>query len=204
MRLNELHGLPVIDPTAARKIGSVVDYQVDPTSNRLAALDVSGVDDDGAGERVLAARIRRVGRSAVILTARGGGVAGPEPEVNDRWLDSSSLVGLAVMGDDGDRIGEVLDATFNQDTLEVEAYVLRSDVFQRLTGRADRILPARVHSCSRELMLVARAKETAVAAAPPALEETTTVSLGVALKGEDRLPAPSFDQVPDGKAISVH
>jgi sporulation protein YlmC with PRC-barrel domain len=203
MRLKELHGLPVIDPTAAHKIGSVVDYQVDPTSGRLAALDVSGAED-GVDERVVAARIRRVGRSAVILTARGGGVSGPEPEVNDQWLDSSTLVGLDVMGDDGERVGEVLDASFNQDTLEVDAYVLRSDIFQRLTGRADRIVPARVHSCSRELMMVARANETAPAATEPALEATTTVTTGVALKGEDRLPAPSFDQVPDGKAISVH
>jgi sporulation protein YlmC with PRC-barrel domain len=202
MRLNELHGLPVIDPTAAHKIGSVADYQVDPTSGRLAALDLSGVED-GVGERVLAARIRRVGRNAVILTARGGAVAGPEPEVNEHWLDSSTLVGLDVMGDDGERVGEVLDASFNQDTLEVDAYVLRSDIFQRLMGRADRILPARVHSCSRELMMVARTNETVTAPEQP-LEETSTVSQGVALKGEDRLPAPGFDQVPDGKAISVH
>ena len=38
MRLKELRGLPVIDPTAARKIGTVIDYQVDPVSGRIAAL----------------------------------------------------------------------------------------------------------------------------------------------------------------------
>ncbi|MCA1644938.1 MAG: PRC-barrel domain-containing protein, partial [Chloroflexi bacterium] len=37
MRLKELRGLPVIDPTAARKIGTVQDYQIDPASGRLAA-----------------------------------------------------------------------------------------------------------------------------------------------------------------------
>jgi sporulation protein YlmC with PRC-barrel domain len=202
MRLKELRGLPVIDPTAARKIGTVVDYQVDPTSNRLAALDISG-GEEGDLERVLAARIRRVGRSAVVLTARGGAVPGAEPELNEHWLDTSTLVGLEVMGDDGNRVGEVVDATFDQDNLEVEAYLLRTDVFQRLSGQTDRILPARVHSCSRDLMVVARLKETA-ATEPAAVQETTTLTLGVPLKGEDRLPAPSFDQVPDGKPISVH
>jgi sporulation protein YlmC with PRC-barrel domain len=202
MRLKELRGLPVIDPTAARKIGTVVDYQVDPTSNRLAALDISG-GEEGDEERVLAARIRRVGRSAVILTARGGAVPGAEPEINEHWLDSASLVGLEVMGDDGNRVGEVVDATFDQDNLEVEAYLLRTGVFQRLSGRTDRILPARVHACSRDLMVVVRLKETA-AIEPSVDQETTTLTLGIPLKGEDRLPAPSFDQVPDGKPISVH
>jgi sporulation protein YlmC with PRC-barrel domain len=202
MRLKELRGLPVIDPTAARKIGTVVDYQVDPTSSRLAALDISGVEG-GDEERVLAARIRRVGRSAVVLTPRGGAVPGPEPEVNEHWLDSSTLVGLEVMGDDGNRVGEVVDATFDQDNLEVDAYLLRTDIFQRLSGQADRILPARVHSCSRELMVIAHLKET-TAVEPSAAEETTTLSPGIPLKGEDRLPAPSFDQVPDGQPISVH
>jgi sporulation protein YlmC with PRC-barrel domain len=202
MRLKELRGLPVIDPTAARKIGIVVDYQVDPTSSRLAALDISGGDEEGDEERVLAACIRRVGRSAVILTARGGAVPGPEPEINEHWLDGATLVGLEVMGDDGNRVGQVVDATFDQDNLEVDAYLLRTDILQRLSGQADRILPTRVHSCSRELMVLARLKET-TAVEPSAAEVTTTLS-PVPLKGEDRLPAPSFDQVPDGQPISVH
>ena len=89
MRLKELRGLPVIDPTAARKIGTVADYQVDPVAGRLAALDLLG---DGDGERVLAARIRRVGGNAVILTPRGGATPGAPIEVDDEWLDASTLV----------------------------------------------------------------------------------------------------------------
>src|SRR5207244_4857672 len=68
MRLKELRGLPVIDPTAARKIGIVSDYQVDPATGRLAALDIDAVKNGGT-ERIMAQRIRRVGGSAVILTA---------------------------------------------------------------------------------------------------------------------------------------
>src|SRR3954471_23833562 len=74
MRLKELRGLPVIDPTAARKVGNVTDYQVDPVSGRIAALDITCVDDNES-VRILAPRIRRVGHNAVILTARGGAAA---------------------------------------------------------------------------------------------------------------------------------
>jgi sporulation protein YlmC with PRC-barrel domain len=200
MRLKELRGLPVIDPTAARKIGTVIDYQVDPASSRLAALDISCVEDNGS-ERILAARIRRVGRNAVILTARGGSTPGTAVDINDRWLDNSTLVGLEVMGDDGNRIGKLVDANFNQDSLDVDSYLLRGGNLGRLTGQPGRIQPPKVHSCSRELMMVTRLKE----APAPAFEEAkSTLSLSIPLKAEDRLPAPSFDQVPDGKPVGVH
>ena len=154
MRLKELRGLPVIDPTAARKIGTVQDYQIDPASGRLAALDINGVEDDD-GERILAARIRRVGSNAVILTPRGGLIPGTPPEVNEHWLDASTLQGLEVMGDDGNLVGHLVDAAFDQDSLEVNAYLLRSGGFDQLLGRRGRIPPAKVHSCSRELMMFA-------------------------------------------------
>ncbi|HLZ32305.1 MAG TPA: PRC-barrel domain-containing protein [Chloroflexota bacterium] len=201
MRLKELRGLPVIDPTAARKIGTVLDYQVDPASGRLAAVDITSVAE-GDGERVVAARIRRVGRNAVVLTGRGGSVAGPSPEVDERWLDASTLSGLEVMGDDGNRVGRVEDATFDQDSLEIDAYLLRSSVLERLIGRRRRIAPVKVHSCSRELMLVSsgRLKD----APAPSLDEPSPPALRVQLKTDDRVAAPSFDQVPDGQTVGAH
>jgi uncharacterized protein YrrD len=194
MRLKEIRGLPVIDPTAARKIGTVADYQIDPAAGRIAALDINCVED-GAGERVLAHRIRRVGSSAVILTARGGSVAGSDVEINERWLDTSTAVGLEVMGDDGNRIGHVVDATFDQDTLGIQAYLLRANFFERLFGRRHRIQPAKVHACSRELMIVAtgRVKE-------PELASDDTLPLQ--LKEADRLPTPSFEPVADGHPVA--
>jgi len=203
MRLKELRGLPVIDPTAARKIGTIADYQVDPASGHLAALDISGVEN-GEEERILAQRIRRVGRSAVILTARGGATASTPVEVNEHWLDASTVSGLDVMGDDGNRVGRLIDATFNQDSLEIEAYMLRSSAWQRLLGRGDRIQPGKVLACSRELMMVStgRVKELSVPAT--ASEDTTPLSLRVPLKAEDRLPAPAYEQVPDGQPVGAH
>jgi sporulation protein YlmC with PRC-barrel domain len=199
MRLKELRGLPVIDPTAARKIGTVVDYQVDPVSRRLAALDISAVDDSG-GERVLAQRIRRVGSSAVVLTARGGAASGAAPEINERWLDTSTLIGLEVMGDDGNRIGHLVDATFDQDSLEVRTYVLRASFFERLVGRRGRIEPDKVHACSRELMIVTTGRVAEIETAPQP-DETSPLDVRMPLKDADRLPTPSFEAVPDGQPI---
>jgi sporulation protein YlmC with PRC-barrel domain len=203
MRLKELRGLPVIDPSTALKIGTVVDYQVDPASGHVAALDISGPNTDG--ERVLAHRIRRVGRSAVILTSEGGAVPAIAPNVDERWLDASTLDGLEVIGDDGNRVGRLADARFNQDNLEVEVYLLRLGILQRAIGRRGRIPPARVQSCSRELMLVTSGRLKAVTQPTPplALEEATTLSLHTPLKTDDRLPAPSFDQVPDGQTVGA-
>jgi sporulation protein YlmC with PRC-barrel domain len=206
MRLKEVRGLPVIDPTAARKIGTVLDIQVDPATAHVAALDITSTAG-GDGERVLATRIRRVGRHAVILTGRGSTPSGTTLDVDDRWLDGSTLSGLEVMGDDGNRIGRLDDASFDQDSLEVEAYLLRAGALQRLLGQSARIAPDRVQACSRELMLVnsGRLKAIPVAAAAPALEEPVQPGLvRVALKAEDRVAAPSFDQVPDGQTVSAH
>ena len=205
MRLKELRGLPVIDPTAARKIGTVAEFQVDPASGHLAAVDLSG-SEAREPERILASRIRRVGRNAVILTARGGAAPGAPPETNERWLDSSTLVGLEVMGDDGNRVGHLVDATFNQDTFEIEAYLLRVGGLARLLGRRARIAPDTVHSCSRDLMMVSSGRAPALAAAPePAasLDDSPTVGLRIPLKAEDRLPAPSFDSVPESHPMGA-
>lgn len=198
MRLKELRGLPVIDPTAARKIGTVQDYQIDPASGRLAALDINSVEN-GDGERVLAARIRRVGSSAVILTPRGGVTPGTPPEINERWLDASTLQGLEVMGDDGNLVGHLVDAAFDQDSLEVDAYLLRSGGFDQLFGRRGRIAPTNVHSCSRELMIFATGRLKELAGATPVVEEapSPTLSLRMPLKPEDRLPEPSYEEEPE-------
>ena len=197
MRLKELRGLPVIDPTAARKVGTVTDYQVDPVSGRIAALDVTPVNG-AEGERVLAQRIRRVGSSAVILTARGGSIESAPIDINERWLDTSTTIGLEVMGDDGLRIGHLVDATFDQDTLEIEAYLLSDGFFSRLFGPGDRIQPDKVHACSRELMLVNTGR---VKAAEIAAEETAPLDLRMPLKNEDRLP--EYEPEPDGTQVGV-
>jgi sporulation protein YlmC with PRC-barrel domain len=194
MRLKDIRGLPVIDPTAARRVGTVTDYQVDSAAGRIAALDISGVEN-GEPERILGHRIRRVGRHAVILTGRAGTSPSVVPDLNDHWLDAGSLVGLDVLGDDGNRIGRLVDGTFNQDTLEVEAYTLRASLWERLVGRRGRIAPNKVHACSRELMIVTtgHVKDMAVA--------RTDADEPFQLKTEDS-PAPAIP-VLNGEAVGV-
>lgn len=199
MRLKEIRGLPVIDPTAARKIGTVMDYQIDPGSGRIAALDITPLSG-GESQRVVAQRIRRVGSSAVILTARGGSAPNDPTEVVDQWLDTSTTVGLDVMGDDGNRIGQLVDATFNQDSLAIEAYLLRASFTERLFGRRARIQPDKVHACSRELMMVSTGRVTATELAP---QESTSLEMPLPLKEADRLASPTFESVPDGKPVGA-
>jgi sporulation protein YlmC with PRC-barrel domain len=199
MRLKELRGLPVIDPTAARRIGLIVDYQVDPVSGRVAALDVDSLEP-GRSERVLAQRIRRVGKHAVVLTARGGANRGPEPELNERWLDTATLTNLEVMGDDGNRIGRAHDASFNQDTLEIEVYLLRGEGWRALFRLSGRIQPGQVHSCSRELMIVV-AGPLSEAVAASTVDEPTEIAR-LPMKAEDRVPtSPLEDEVPEPEPV---
>ena len=197
MRLKQLRGLPVIDPTAARKIGTVSDYQVDPASGYVAALDIAAAED-GQGARIVAQRIRRVGQNAVILTARGGASANAPAEINDHWLDSSTLVGLEVMGDDGNRVGRLLDADFDQDSLTIGAYIPQASLWERLLSRGGRIAPEKVHACSRELMVVNTGR---VSAASETTATAETVGVDLPLKNEDRLSAPAYDQVQDGHPV---
>jgi uncharacterized protein YrrD len=205
MRLKELLGLPVIDPTAARKIGTVVDYQVDSTAGRLAALDVDD-GQGGGGERILTQRIRRVGQNAVMLTGRGGATPGLPPDINERWLDSSTVLGLEIMGDDGNLIGHLTDAAFDQDTLQIEVYLLKASFLQRLFGRRSRIQPSRIHACSRELMIVSTgqvAEVTAPATPDAAVDDTTSVTVRMPLKAEDSVPTPARDKIPEREPVTA-
>ncbi|MBV9545479.1 MAG: PRC-barrel domain-containing protein [Chloroflexi bacterium] len=196
MLLKDLRGLPVIDPTAARKVGIVRNYQVDPVAGAIAAIDVNAAEGE-AEQRIPAQRIRRVGQHAVILTGRAG-TSQLSSDLNQRWLDEDSLVGLEVLGDDGNRIGHLLDARFNQDTLKIDAYLLRSGLLARFSRGGGRILPNTVHACSRELMMVTtgRMKEL------PSVADEPASTLSLPLKAEDGLTEPQYEPVEDGHKVS--
>ena len=87
--------------------------------------------------------------------------------------------------------------SFDQDSLDIENYLLRSSFWGSLVGRRGRIQPAKVHSCSRELMIVTSGKLTEEA---PITDDATSV-IGVPLKVEDRLPAPDVSPVENGHRI---
>src|SRR5207244_7527767 len=120
-----------------------------------------------------------------MFTAIGGSWPGPIPENNEDCLYVSTLTALEVMGYYGNLIGRLIDATFDQDTLEVDAYLLRSTFFQRLFGSRGRIQPPKVHACSRELMIVNTGRVKELPAVP--LSADSPISLRLPLKDEDRL-----------------
>lgn len=202
MRLKEIRGLPVVDPAAARKIGTVTDYLVDPINGCLAALSVAAADG-GESDPIPAHRVRRIGRHAVVLTGRApapNGTTSLEP--NERWLDAGSLGNLEVLGDDGNRIGRLTDANFDQDTLDIQAYLMGSSFWERFGRRRGRIQPSDVASCSRELMIVTTGHLNQHQEVVASLPDEGPTAMGVPLKVEDRLPAPSQrDKSEDGQSV---
>ncbi len=154
MRVKEIHGLPVVDTLAARKLGTVADYFIDPAEGSLAGVEVESPD---AGERmrIAADQIQRVGHHAVMLRSGYRPGDGKAIVSLDQYLDQGTLDGLEVLGDDGEAIGRLADVQFHQDTLEIESYLLASGGF---LGRSRGIQPERVFSCSRELMVVRTGK----------------------------------------------
>lgn len=166
MRVTELRGLPVIDPRNARKIGNVEDVLVDHEAGRVAELRIIKPDGEGR-ERISSDRVKRIGHSAVMLRANGTESADApltKLAVED-CLDVETLVGLEVMGDDGNRMGTLCDAHISPDSLRVEAWELAVPRMERWLGGGGRVQPTAVLSCSRELMLV-RSSRHVVETAP--------------------------------------
>lgn len=166
MRVMELRGLPVIDPRSARRVGAVSDVHVDPAAGRVAALDIQatggGADTEEVAERleqVSADQIRRVGHSAVMLKGSYVADGARQPGPKDEWLDLDTLVGLEVLGDGGDRVGNLVDAHFNPDSLRVEGYELAVPPLERWFGGGGRFTPEIVLACSRELMIIRASRE---------------------------------------------
>lgn len=166
MRVTELRGLPIIDPRNARKIGKVDDVLVDHEAGRIAALHIVGPDGEGR-ERITSDRVKRIGQSAVMLRSSMEGLDTHAPVAVEDCLDLDTLVGLEVMGDDGNRMGTLCDAHINPDSLRIEAWELAVPRMERWLGGGGRVQPNAVLSCSRELMLV-RSSRHVVETAPVA------------------------------------
>ena len=184
MRMTELKGRVVVDPTTARKRGVVVDVLVDATTARLAAVDISAPEAEGA-ERIPADWIARIGRDAVMLARTSapeeGGLLGPTEDC----LDYDSLVGLEVLDEGGDRVGYLQDAQLDPDSLSVTAYELTGAAWRRWLRWSSEIGSDEVTSWSRELMLV-RARRP-----------TEQVVPGVLRRPEDAEPAALDDNRAD-------
>jgi sporulation protein YlmC with PRC-barrel domain len=78
------------------------------------------------------------------------------PQPDQRWFPIESVVGLDVLTEGGERVGQIADAELDDQTLAVRAYLLR-----KASGawrRRGRIHPDEVVVCSPELMLIREPK----------------------------------------------
>jgi uncharacterized protein YrrD len=159
MRITNIKGRPVVDPTTARKLGIVVDVLVDTTTARLGGLDVASAEAESP-THIPAERIACIGRAAVMLR-KGPPLENPTEEgTATDWLGCGSLVGLEVLDDNGDRTGYLQNAQVDPSNLMVGAYELRGAVWRRWLGWRSQIRPDEVTACSTELMLVKAGRET--------------------------------------------
>jgi uncharacterized protein YrrD len=153
MRLDSLRHLAVIDPDTACSSGTVVDYWVDPTAGRVAALSMRPVDIDQP-QRISCTRVARVGRDAVMLT-RGSGRTSANPElIPENWLDRRHLSSLVVYTDTGERLGRVSAAHVDPRTLELQSYELAVPLWRAWFGGQRLVSGDRIAWCGRDVLVV--------------------------------------------------
>jgi sporulation protein YlmC with PRC-barrel domain len=156
VRLTRVPGLPVVDTRVARQAGVVSDVLLDLHAGRVAVLNVK----HGGGyalQRIPSKYVYRLGPRTVLVAETVAVDLGP-PTADQPWFPIESFVGLNVLTDAGERIGQLVDADLDDSSLAVKAYLMR-----HVSGawrRRRRIHPDEVVMCSPELMLI-RAKKKA-------------------------------------------
>jgi sporulation protein YlmC with PRC-barrel domain len=147
--------MPVVDTHVARQAGIVSDVLLDMQAGRVAVLNVKHADG-WLVQRIPAEYVYRLGPHTVLVADTVAVDLGP-PAAEQRWFPIQSVVGLEVLTDGGDRVGEITDADLDDQTLAIRVYFLRNA--RGAWRRRSRIHPDEVVSCSPELMLI-RARKT--------------------------------------------
>src|SRR5438552_13635956 len=146
--------MPVVDTHVARQAGIVSDVLLDLQAGRVAVLNVKHADG-WLVQRIPAEYVYRLGPHTVLVADTVAVDLGPVV-ADQRWYPIESVVGLDVLTEGGDRVGQIVDADLDDHTLAVKAYLLRN-----ATGawrRRGRIHPDEVVTCSPELMLIRERK----------------------------------------------
>ena len=142
--------MPVVDTHVARQAGIVSDVLLDMQGGRVAVLNVKHADG-WLVQRIPAEYVYRLGPHTVLVADTVAVDLGP-PTSDQRWFPIESVLGLKVMTEGGEPVGQISDADLDDQTLAVRAYLLR-----KATGpwrRLGRVHPDEVVVCSPELMLV--------------------------------------------------
>lgn len=150
MRLSKVTGMPVVDTHVARQAGIVSDVLLDVQAARVAVLNVKHADG-WLVQRIPAEYVYRLGPHTVLVADTVAVDLGP-PAIDQRWFPIESIVGLEVLTEGGDRVGQITDADLDDKTLAVKSYVLRNAA--GAWRRKGRVHPDEVVNCSPELMLV--------------------------------------------------
>jgi sporulation protein YlmC with PRC-barrel domain len=142
--------MPVVDTHVARQAGIVSDVLLDMQGGRVAVLNVKHADG-WLVQRIPSEFIYRLGPHTVLVADTVAIDLGP-PQADQRWFPIESVLGLKVMTEGGEPVGQITDAELDDQTLAVRAYLLRkaSGAWRRL----GRVHPDEVVACSPELMLV--------------------------------------------------
>src|SRR5215470_14018582 len=142
--------MPVVDTHVARQAGIVSDVLLDLHAGRVAVLNVKHADG-WLVQRIPAEYVYRLGPHTVLVADTIAIDLGPA-QTDQRWFPIESVVGLQVMTEGGERVGQIADAELDDHTLDVRAYLLRKA--GGAWKRAGRVHPDEVVVCSPELMLV--------------------------------------------------
>jgi sporulation protein YlmC with PRC-barrel domain len=145
----------VVDTHVARQAGIVSDVLLDMQAGRVAVLNVTHADG-WLVQRIPAEYVYRLGPHTVLVADTVAIDLGPPP-TDQRWFPIESVVGLQVLSEGGEAVGQIQDAELDDHTLDVRAYLLR-----KASGawkRGSRIHPDEVVVCSMELMLVRERKK---------------------------------------------
>jgi sporulation protein YlmC with PRC-barrel domain len=153
MHIDSLRQRAVIDPDSAARLGTVIDYWVDPELGRVAALAMRPVDVDQS-QRLSCARVARVGRHAIMLNRANGSTIPRLESLHEGWLDRRHLKGLVVYTDAGERLGTVNGAHINPLTLEIQSYEIAVPFWRRWFHRGRRVTGESVAWCGRDVLVV--------------------------------------------------
>src|SRR5579871_3942475 len=116
--------MPVVDTHVARQAGVVSDVLLDMEAGRVAVLNVKHADG-WLVQRIPAEYVYRLGPHTVLVADTIAVDLGP-PRADQRWFPIGSVLGLDVMTEGGDAVGQIADAELDDQTLAVRAYLLRN------------------------------------------------------------------------------
>ena len=153
MRITQFRGRPVVDRATARTLGTIADVFVDAPGAQIIAVEVA---HPGCAECVCipAEWITHIGSGAVMVARRAGGDLAETARVTEHCLNCKSLVGLEVLDESGNRVGNLHDADVNLPQLAITRFELVPSGWCHWLKRRSQIQPDEVASCSRDIMLI--------------------------------------------------